>query len=64
MPEVMEMPSLEKVSPLSAVMLSVVVHWRVWVEAATVVVHGPRWLAVPAPGPSLPAEAETNTPAA
>src|SRR5688572_18306769 len=34
------------------------------VEAATVVTQGERWLAVPAPGPLLPAEVATNTPAA
>ena len=46
--------------------VTVSVDWnsRVWVEAATAVVHGDRWLAVLAPGPSLPAEVETNTPAA
>ena len=45
--------------------VTVSVDWkaRVWVEAATVVTQGARWLAVPAPGPSLPAEVETNTPA-
>ena len=39
-------------------------YWRSNVEAATVVTHGPAWFAVDAPGPSLPAEAFTDTPAA
>ena len=36
---------------------------RVWVEAATEVTHGDRWLAVEAPGPSLPADDATKMPA-
>ena len=52
------------VSPLLAVTFSVLANSRVWVDAATVVTHGDRWLAVPAPGPLLPAEADTNTLAA
>ena len=36
---------------------------RVCVDAATVVTQGPRWSVVPAPGPELPAEAATKTPA-
>ncbi|GAA3154692.1 hypothetical protein GCM10020001_092980 [Nonomuraea salmonea] len=45
---------------------SLIVVWNVLVcvEAATVVVHGPRWSVVSAPGPELPADAETSTPAA
>jgi hypothetical protein len=39
-------------------------YWRSNVDAATVVTHGPAWFAVDAPGPSLPAEAFTETPAA
>ena len=35
-----------------------VANSRVCVEAATVIVHGDRWFAVPAPGPSLPAEVD------
>ncbi len=33
-------------------------------DAATVVTHGLRWSVVFAPGPELPAEADTKTPAA
>ena len=47
-----------------AVSVRVESNSRLCVEAATVVTHGDRWLTVPAPGPSLPAEAATNTPAA
>ena len=44
----------------------VIVDWKVrlCVEAATVVTHGPRWSVVLAPGPELPADAATKTPAA
>src|SRR5262245_41722783 len=63
-PAVIVEPSTENVSPLPAVSESVVANSRVCVDAPTVVVHGPRWSAVPAPGPELPAEADTNTPAA
>src|SRR6478735_6021352 len=63
-PAVMEAPSPVNLSPLAAVSVSVLANSRVWVEAATVVTHGERWFAVEAPGPSLPAEAATNTPAA
>ncbi len=59
-----EAPSTVNVSPLPAVSESMVANSRVCVDAPTVVVHGPRWLAVPAPGPALPDEADTNTPAA
>ena len=59
-----EAPSTVNVSPLVAVRVSVLANARVCVEAATVVTHGDRWLAVEAPGPSLPAEAATKTPAA
>ncbi len=34
------------------------------VVAATVVIHGEPWSRVDAPGPALPAEADTKTPAA
>ena len=37
---------------------------RRWVEAPTVVTHGERCSAVEAPGPELPADAATKTPAA
>ena len=63
-PAVIEAPSAVKVSPLAGGQRQRVANSRVWVEAATVVTHGDRWLAVPAPGPSLPAEADTKTPAA
>jgi hypothetical protein len=36
---------------------------RFWVEAPTVVTQPDRWSAVDAPGPELPAEAATKTPA-
>ena len=63
-PSVIEAPTAVNLSPFDAVRLSVETNSRVWVEAATEVVHGARWLTVPAPGPELPAEVETNTPAA
>src|SRR5262245_17043045 len=53
-----------KTSPLPARTVSVVANSRVWVEAATEETHGDRWLTVPAPGPSLPADVETKTSAA
>ena len=45
--------------------VSVSVDWNVaaWVEAATVMYHGQKCSTVPAPGPLLPAEAETRMPA-
>src|SRR5262245_27323508 len=46
------------------VTVSVDENWRSWVDAAVLATHGERWLAVPAPGPSLPADVATNTPAA
>src|SRR3954467_2324655 len=63
MPRVMDEPVSFRLAPPAR---SVTVDWkaRCCVDAATVVTHGPLWLAVPAVGPSLPAEAETNTPAA
>ena len=36
---------------------------RLWVPAATVVIHGLGWATVPDVGPLLPAEAATKTPA-
>src|SRR5262249_18723897 len=36
---------------------------RLWVPAAAVVIHGPGLVTVPAPGPALPAAAQTKTPA-
>src|SRR5690606_3652764 len=63
-PPVTEVPTNSTVSPLSAVRVRVLRNARFCVEAATVVTHGETWLTVAAPGPSLPAEAATNTPAA
>src|SRR5690606_2688409 len=50
--------------PFAPVTVSVEENSRRWVDAATVVTHGETWLTVAAPGPLLPAEAETKTPAA
>ncbi len=55
--KVADEPSLE-------VTVSVESNSRFCVEAATVVTHGDRWSLVDAPGPALPAEAATKTPAA
>jgi hypothetical protein len=63
-PGVMEAPSMVNVSPLPARTVRVVANSRVWVEAATEATHGDRWLTVPDPGPSLPADVETKMPAA
>ncbi len=63
-PAVIDAPTNVAVAPPDPVTVSVDWNSRVCVDAATVVVHGDRWLAVPAPGPSLPADAATNTPAA
>jgi len=63
-PGVMDAPLTVNVSPLEAFSVSAVANSRVCVDAATVVTHGDRWFAVRAPGPSLPADAETKTPAA
>src|SRR4051794_2223152 len=63
MPAVMEAPEKVAVTSSSPVRVSVDSNARVWVDAATAVTHGERWLAVEAVGPSLPAEAATNTPA-
>ena len=51
-------------APPAGVTVSVDWNSRVCVDAATVMTHGERCSAVPAPGPLLPAEAATNTPAA
>ena len=61
-PAVMDAPVVVKVS---ALLVTVSVDWkaRCWVDAATVVTHGPWWSVVPAPGPLLPADAATKTPA-
>src|SRR3978361_1719316 len=56
-PGVMVEPLAENVAPSSAVSVSCEANSRSWVDAATEVNHGPRWFAVPAVGPSLPAEA-------
>ena len=63
-PAVIVEPTLLNVSRLPAVRVSVDSKWRSDVDAPTVVTHGPPWLAVAAPGPSLPAEALTLIPAA
>src|SRR4051794_4761179 len=64
-PAVIEEPCSVAVAP-PVPALRLIVDWKVrcWVEAATVVTHGPPWSAVPAPGPAFPAEAETKIPAA
>jgi len=63
MPEVMVAPDTCRVAP-PPLRVTVERKVRCWVDAATVCTHGPLWLTVAAPGPSLPAEAETSTPAA
>src|SRR5262245_49713310 len=60
----MDAPLKVAVAPPDAFNVNVDSNARACVEAATVVTQGDRWLAVPAPGPSLPADAATNTPAA
>ncbi len=59
-----ETPWAWNVSPLPAVIVRSDPNSRVWVDAATVVTQLDRCPAVEAPGPSLPAEVATNTPAA
>src|SRR5688572_21974884 len=59
-PAVMEAP----LSTCPLLNVSVASKARVWVDAATVVTHGARWLTVPSPGPEFPADAATKTPAA
>src|SRR3954447_7832756 len=63
MPLVSVTPETSSVAPPSAVRCSVEVNARGPVEAPTVVVHGPPWSEVAAPGPELPAEALTEIPA-
>jgi hypothetical protein len=63
MPAVMFAPDTCSVAP-PPLMVMTERKVRCWVDAATVSTHGPLWLTVAAPGPSLPAEAETSTPAA
>src|SRR5436190_22427326 len=63
MPSVSVTPGTSSVAPPSAVRCRVEVNKRGPVEAPTVVVHGPPWSDVPAPGPLLPAEALTEMPA-
>jgi hypothetical protein len=63
-PSVIDAPVSSSVEPSAPVSVRVETNVRCCVEAATVVTHGDRWFAVDAPGPSLPAEAATNTPAA
>src|SRR5829696_4886090 len=62
-PAVIDAPLNVAVAP-AAFNVSVDSNARLWVEAATVVTHGDRWSEVLGPGPALPAEAATNTPAA
>ncbi len=64
MPAVTVAPVREAVAPAAPFSVTVDVKARSWVEAATLLTHGLRWLTVPAPGPSLPADVATNTPAA
>ena len=52
-------PTLRYVAPSVEVSTSVDSNARFGVEAATVVTQGPAWLAVPHPGPALPADALT-----
>src|SRR5262249_43268048 len=61
---VIDAPSTVNTSPLLARTVSVAANSRVWVDDETVATHGDRWLTVPGNGPSLPADVETNTPAA
>ena len=62
-PLVMVTPDIEKWSPLDAARFRVEVKKRSEVDAPTVMTQGPPWSVVPAPGPELPAEAETVMPA-
>ena len=52
-----------RVAPPEPVTWTVFTKAAFVVLAATVVTHGPRWSVVSAPGPELPAEAATKTPA-
>src|SRR3954454_24025537 len=63
MPLVSVAPETSSVAPPSAVRCSVELNERGPVEAPTVVVHGPPWSEVAAPGPEWPAEALTEIPA-
>ena len=63
-PAVTVAPVIVNRSPFDAVTVRLPKKWRSEVEAATVLVHGPPWSVVPAPGPELPAEALTMIPAA
>ena len=56
-------PTSARVSPLLAARVSVLRKLRSVVLAPTVVTQGPRWSTVSGPGPLLPAEAATKTPA-
>src|SRR5688500_1844550 len=62
-PVVIETPVRVAAVPSDEPGVSVEVNARFWVDAATVVTHGERWSVVAAPGPELPAEAATTTPA-
>src|SRR5262249_45123375 len=63
-PEVIDAPVNVALVPSLEFTVSVESNSRRWVDAATVVTHGDRWLTVEAVGPSLPAEVATKTPAA
>src|SRR2546423_8285601 len=61
-PCVMLAPVNVAVAPSLDVTVRVDWNARVCVDAPTVVTHGERCSAVPAPGPELPAEVDTKTP--
>ncbi len=62
-PSVTDAPSIYREAPPSALRAIVFANARRCVLAATVVTHGLRWSVVLAPGPALPADAATKTPA-
>src|SRR5919108_3392440 len=64
MPAVIVAPDTWSVAPPAPWSLIVDRNVRDCVDAATVNTHGELWLTVPAPGPSLPALADTRIPAA
>ena len=64
MPAVMVAPATCSVAPPLPLTVIVERNVRSCVEAATVVTHGELWSLVAGPGPSLPALADTKTPAA
>ena len=62
-PVVSVAPGLLYVAPSAAVRCSTEPNARSDVDAPTVVTQGPAWFAVPAVGPSFPADALTLMPA-